>query len=250
MTGPKTNKARALKALLAAGAAGGALALAGCVSLLPEPQPTTLYRLTTTTETGELRAPRGAPIIRIERPITARALALDRVALSTGEGRIAYMSGVSWVSPAPVLIQELILDTFDRTAARVSAARPDDAVEAAWGLRPEVRRFEAVYDRGEDAAPMVEVSIRARLFNTTDRRVTAVRTFETERRAASNRQGAIIDAFSAAASEAALDMAGWAEGEIVEFDPETAEIRPWRRGEWRTGEGETPPDRLPEAEGD
>lgn len=234
------------KTAVLTGAAASAMALTACVSLLPEPQPTTLYRLTSAAgEEGRARAPRGAPVIRINRPVMSRALALDRLALSTGEGRIAYMSQVNWVSPAPVLIQELMLDTFDRQAAQVSAARPDDAVTARWDLRTEVRRFEAVYDRGEDAAPRVDIYMRARLIDTENRGVTAVRSFETSRRAAANRQGQIVDAFSQAASEAVKELTAWAETEIAEFDPDSIVERRWERGQWRRGADDTPPDQLP-----
>ncbi len=223
----------------------GAVALTGCVSLLPEPQPTTLYRLASTAADAPGRAPRGAPIIRINRPIMSRALALDRVALDTGGGRISYMSQASWVSPAPTLIQELLLDTFDLQATRVTAARPDDAVTARWDLRVEVRRFEAVYDRGEDAAPQVEMFLRARLIDTENRGATAVSAFTARERATVNRQGAIIDAFSRASTQAAQELVAWAEGEIVEYDPESVRPRRWERGEWRRSPDDTPPDQLP-----
>ncbi|MFN3835402.1 MAG: ABC-type transport auxiliary lipoprotein family protein [Glycocaulis sp.] len=196
-------------------------ALAGCISLLPEQERTTLYRLSSHLP-ADASAPHDSPVVRVGRPFAPRALSGDRVALDTGEGRIAYMAGASWVSPVPFLVQELIMDTFDRRAASVTAARPDEGVAARYDLRLELRRFEAVYDEGENRAPRVDVALRARLIDGASREVAGVRSINVSQRAASNRQGAIVDAFSRAASEAARELVEWT-GERVAASEAAAE---------------------------
>ncbi|MGY6533162.1 ABC-type transport auxiliary lipoprotein family protein [Glycocaulis sp.] len=214
---PRSNS-RVLSGILAGFAA---LALSGCITLLPEQERTTLYRLSSHLP-AEASAPHDAPVVRVGRPFAPRALSGDRVALDTGEGRIAYMAGASWVSPVPFLVQELIMDTFDRRAEGVTAARPDEGVAARYDLRLELRRFEAVYDEGEGRAPRVDVALRARLIDGANREVAGLRSINVSQRASSNRQSAIVDAFSRAASEAAAELVDWT-GERVAVSEAAAE---------------------------
>lgn len=200
-----------LKTLIAAGAA---LAVSGCITLLPESEQSALYRLSSHVPAGD-GVNHEADVVRIARPLAPRALAGDRVALDTGQGQLGYMAGANWVSAAPVLLQELVIDTFDRRSDYLVAARPDDGVAARWDLRLEMRRFEAIYDQGSNGAPSVDVAIRARLIDTENREVSGVRTFEVSQRAEGNRQALIIDAFSRAASQVSIDLVSWAEAQAA-----------------------------------
>lgn len=194
--------------------AGAALALSGCITLLPETGSSALYRLSNHVPVqGEIN--HDAPAVRVTRPVAARALANDRVALDTGNGSLAYMAGATWVSAAPVLVQELIIDTFDRRSTALVAARPDEGVTTRWDLRLELRRFEAVYDQGSGAAPRVDVTIRARLIDAANREVSSVRTFEVSQRAEGNRQPLIIDAFSRATSDLSRELVDWASERVA-----------------------------------
>ncbi|KPP82622.1 MAG: outer membrane lipoprotein required for phospholipid trafficking MlaA [Oceanicaulis sp. HLUCCA04] len=197
--------------------AASAFALSGCISLLPEADPNALYRLSNHVP-AEAVANQDAPVVRIGRPIAPRALASDRVALDTGEGRLAYMAGVNWVSAVPVLFQELVIDTFDRRSGALVAARPDDGVATSWDLRLELRRFEAVYDQGDNAAPRIDVAVRARLIDAGNREVSSVRTFEVSQRADSNRQPRIIDAFSRASSDVSRELVDWASERVSQAE--------------------------------
>lgn len=205
------KRARALATALACLAA---LSLSACISLLPEQERSTLYRLSNHIP-AEASAPHDAPVVRVGRPFAPRALSGDRVALDTGEGRIAYMAGASWVSPVPFLVQELVMDMFDRRADAVTAARPEEGVASRYDLRLELRRFEAVYDEGDNAAPRVDVVLRARLIDGVNREVSGARSFAVSQRASSNRQSAIVEAFSRASSEAARDLVSWTEERVA-----------------------------------
>ncbi|WP_439634504.1 ABC-type transport auxiliary lipoprotein family protein [Glycocaulis sp.] len=202
--------------------AGAALALSGCISLLPESESSSLYRLSNHVPV-DTAVNHDAPVVRIARPVAPRALSGDRIALDAGQGRVAYMAGANWISAVPVLVQELVVDTFDRRSTVLMAARPDDGVATSWDLRMELRRFEAVYDQGSNAAPRIDIAIRARLIDTTSREVAGVRTFEASRRADGNRQTLIVDAFSRAASDLSLEMVDWASAQVTQAQENTAQ---------------------------
>ena len=190
-----------------AGAGLAALALAGCVSLIPEAEPVSVYRLSSP-------APRewsgtDWTIVEIEAPLAPRGLSGDQIAIVVNGQSLSYIAGSRWISPAPSVVQDLVIDTFNATQPGLAPARPDDGVRGDYELRMDMRQFEAVYDQGEHAAPLVRVRLASRLVAERGRRFVGARVFSSEVRASSNRTGAIIDAFDAAASEISRDIAGW-----------------------------------------
>jgi cholesterol transport system auxiliary component len=199
---------RAVSTLLAA---ASAFALAGCISLLPEAEPSSVYRI------NHPAAPRadavaGAPVVSVERPEAARALAGDRIALAYEGGRIAYIANASWASPAPELMRGLVLDALD-AHPDVIGARPADGVDSRYDLRLELRAFEA---RADGGAPTATVILRARLIDQDARRLVGVRVVEARERAAAERTGAIVSAMEAAANRAASETADWLSATIAE----------------------------------
>ena len=90
------------------------LPVAACVSLLPESEPVSVYRLSSP-------EPRG--------------LAGDHIALVRGSQSLAYISGARWISPAPSLVQNLVIDTFNAEQDRLAPARPEDGVRADYELQ-------------------------------------------------------------------------------------------------------------------
>ncbi|MGJ3232667.1 MAG: ABC-type transport auxiliary lipoprotein family protein [Oceanicaulis sp.] len=185
---------------------------AGCVSLLPETEPDTLYRLAGVDieETVTDAAPITVTIDRVGAP---RGLAGDRIALLRGDA-IAYMAGAAWISPAPQLVGGAVIDAFYETAPLIAPARAEDGVSARYELDLELRRFEAAYDEGEGAAPLVRTVLRARLIDRDNRTLMGARTVERTVRAGANRQSAIVAAFSTAAGEASRELAGWTQATI------------------------------------
>lgn len=193
-------------------AAGAALLVSGCVSLLPESEPDTLYRLAAT----DLDAPAGggAPItVLIDRIDAPRGLAGDRIAILRGDA-IAYMAGAAWISPAPRLMESAVVDAFYEAAPLLAPARIEDGVTARYELDLEMREFEAVYDRGEGGAPLVRATLRGRLIDRDSRTLVAARSFTHDVRAAENRQRAIVAAFSEAAGRTSRELAGWTEDAV------------------------------------
>ncbi|MCH8489823.1 MAG: ABC-type transport auxiliary lipoprotein family protein [Oceanicaulis sp.] len=207
---------------LALGAAlAAALALTGCISLLPEPNPRMLYRLDAgITETAPSPM-RGAIPLSVERISASRALAGDKIAIDRG-GAIAYMAGAAWASPAPAMFESVLEDAFQAEAPQVSPVRAEDGVSARFRLDVALRRFEAVYDQGDNAAPLVRVTVRARIIDRDERILAARQVFNHEVRASAHRQGAIVAAFSRASGDAASDIARWAAQVVCEADPDAA----------------------------
>jgi len=189
--------------------------LAGCISVLPENTPSTVYRLSTPEPSSTLR--REAVIVGVQRPLTPRALSGDQIALSQSRGQLVFANGAEWITPVPSLIQDLIVESMDAFEPGLIASRPEDGVRAEFELATELRSFEANYLAGEDAAPTVIVRLRARLIRVSDRRLVAVDAVGAQAVAQSNRIGDIVAAFDAASQEAMANVAQWTAEQVSEF---------------------------------
>ncbi|WP_421790982.1 ABC-type transport auxiliary lipoprotein family protein [Hyphobacterium sp.] len=195
---------------------GSAVALTGCISVLPENVPATVYRLSTPEPSGMVR--QEAVIVNVQRPLTPRALSGSEIALSQNRGELVFADGAEWITPVPRLIQDLIVESMDAFEPSLIASRPEDGVRAEFELATEVRTFEANYLSGPEAAPTVIVRLRARLIRSSDRRLVAVDAVGAQARASTNTLGDIVAAYDAAAQEAMANVAQWTAEQVAEFD--------------------------------
>ena len=73
----------------------------------------------------------------------------------------------------------------------------------------DVENFEARYDQGPKAPPLVMVKVHAVLIRTEDRSVVSEQTFTTTVRASDNRIGPIVEAFDGAVGKTLADIVAW-----------------------------------------
>lgn len=198
----------ALKRLTVLALSTAALGLGGCVNLLPESTPNAVYRLSSPPPIAR----RGGDwtLVRVDMPQAPRGLGGDDVAMLIDGQHLAYMSGAQWIASTPRIVQDLVFDSLHATDGHLSPARPEDGVRSDYELRLDIREFEAAYEQGMDAAPTVRVRFAARMVSQETREFVASEVFVAQVRASENRMRSIIDAFDAAAGQAARDLSVWA----------------------------------------
>ncbi|MBW0149946.1 MAG: membrane integrity-associated transporter subunit PqiC [Phenylobacterium sp.] len=186
-----------------------ALALSACVSLLPDAEPSQLYSFGAGT-TEDAATPRSAESFGLILPSTgfARAASGDRILTMTG-AEAAYVASARWVAPASVLFEEAVARAFDANTGPARLVTRGEVREAASVLRLDVRQFETVYDRGQDAAPLVVVRVRATLVSRDDRALAAEEIFQAEIRAGDNRVSQIVSAYDAAVGQVLAELVDW-----------------------------------------
>mgnify|MGYP003111362423 FL=1 len=210
-----------IRKTLTAGLIGAALLLSGCISLLPENTPATVYRLSTPEPSGEVRVE--AVIVGVQRPLTPRAMSNNMIAMSQQRGQLVFIEGAEWITPVPRLVQDLIVESMDAFEPSLIAARPEDGVRSEFELATELRSFEANYLAGPDAPPTVIVRLRARLIRSSDRRLVAVDAIGAQSLSSGNTIGDIVAAFDAASQEAMASVAQWTAEQVAEHhDPDHA----------------------------
>jgi cholesterol transport system auxiliary component len=194
---------RALRLLAVAAAA---VALSGCVSLLPKSKPAQLYRFGQSVAAAPAAAqPRSVGVFRTTGSFE-EAAANDRILTVTG-GRAAFIAESRWVAPASVLFDEAVTNAFDAAPGKVRLMARGQQGRFAYALRLDVRQFETVYP-APDAAPTVVVRVHAALARA-DQTNAGETDFEASAPAGDNRVTAIAAAYDKAVADILGKLTTW-----------------------------------------
>jgi cholesterol transport system auxiliary component len=149
-------------------AAGRVLAIAACLALgacaaaleLASPDPPRLYELTPKSAFAE-DLPAVAVRLNVEVPTAATGLNTAQIALRPTPTTLEYYAHASWTDVVPVMVQNLLVESFDNASKIDVLGRGVVGVRAEYALLTNIREFQAEYDGA--GAPRVRVRLQARL---------------------------------------------------------------------------------------
>ncbi len=184
------------------------LALSGCVSVLPEqPDPPAVYRLTVSK--GEAVAKRSnAKILNIDLPVAPRALAGTDIIVSPDGRRLTVTAGSQWAETIPRMLRTAMIDQFSNNPNVIAVDSKGTAL-ANYRVGTHLRRFEAVFDQGEDQAPLCVIQIDANLGRIQTRKLVGSKTILIKKRAPARNVSAIVDTMDRMTHEATQEMEEW-----------------------------------------
>ena len=192
---------------------GVAVALSGCVSLLPKQPPVQLYVFGRSTPAAApaLSAAlvgRGGVLGVVLEPVSFPRSALGDGLLTVRGETAAYIRGARWLGPAVTLFQAAVERSFDARERTVRLVDRGQLGAASVLLRLDVQEFDARYDPSTSAPPSVVVDVRATLTRTDGRTLVQSR-FTATRPAAEDRVSAIVAAYDAAVNAVLAQAADW-----------------------------------------
>jgi cholesterol transport system auxiliary component len=187
-------------------AGAGLLSGCGSIQLLPSPMQPQLYVLR-----PQVTLPMGGPVkwrLAVAPPDAPASLDTTRIALSRAPTTMDYFANAAWNDRAPLLLQRLLIQTFDASNRIVSVDRDTAGLETDYLLQTEIRDFEAHYET-TDGAPEVIVSIQAKLARMPQREIVASLNVTQQAQAAANNLDSIVPAFNQATAAAIAQIAAW-----------------------------------------
>ena len=196
---------RLIKTLLC----GGAIALSGCVSLLPDAAPAdVIYRLGVIKQ-GVPQSP-SAKVIRIDRPRASASFQGKDIIVSPDGRRLASAAQAKWAESIPDMVQGSFVNLLGQRAGLVgvipsSGARTDTRVHLT------IKSFEARFDQGEAAAPNAVVHYSVTLSNASDRKLLGTYDIKKTVRSSDIRVSTIVEAMDKANQQALNSIADWLE---------------------------------------
>jgi cholesterol transport system auxiliary component len=151
------------------------LLLAGCTGglLAPSGAPPKLYTLTAPASVPT-NAPHANWQLLVDMPDAILDLNSARIATAPSPERVDYYADVSWADRPPAMIQELLLQSFDRSGRIAAVQRQGAGLKADFALSSDIQDFEV--EAGPQ--PGAHVRLTERLVRTRDRTIVATRVFE------------------------------------------------------------------------
>ncbi|MEG6504746.1 ABC-type transport auxiliary lipoprotein family protein [Nitratidesulfovibrio sp. 1201_IL3209] len=191
-------------------------ALSGCARVLdPGPAPTHLLLAPAMPAPGAPGAPGAGgalPLqLAVSLPETSRMLDTDRIALVLGgvTGReVRYYAGAKWTSPAPRLVQRLLVEAFERNGRLDGAAEESAGIYPDYRLMSDLRRFNTRMVGGA-SAPTVEVELALRLVDLKTGRIVAFTAIGRDCPAAGSGLPQVAEAFETAMGDVLARATAW-----------------------------------------
>ena len=201
------------RTLLTSFAVIGTFGISGCLStILPAPKAGGhVYRLSSdllASETANLVTSTTAYTVRIDRPNAPKALQGYDLVVSTDGNRLVTIADAEWADTLPTLIQRSFLSHLNAQPDLIGIL-PTSGARSTYRAHITIRNFEARFDQGEEAAPLILVDYLVTLSDAGSRNLIATQSFHAERRANSIRVSDIVDSKSRANRDLLGEISGW-----------------------------------------
>jgi cholesterol transport system auxiliary component len=188
----------------------------GCVgSLLGGGKPDELYRLDLPPQPDT--APRSSLANVVLLPVRFTPQSAGDRLLTTRGSQASYVKGARWVTAVPDLFTQALDLSFRQRSRAVMLTSPSQPSGASFAIQVIVDHYEADYrtDGAPGEAPTVRVEGQARLYRLPDRTLVATLPILSDRKAAANRVGDIVAAFSGATSDGAASIVDWMDRNVL-----------------------------------
>ncbi len=181
------------------------MALSACSLLSNKNETLTVYapRLAQTTAADGVELPWQ---LLVQMPVTIGPLDGARIVVMPQPGVVEFYKGARWRDRAPVMVQELLLQSFQDSKRLLGVGAPASGLRGDYALHMDLRDFQAEY-RG--AVPVVVIRLNAQLLDQRSNRVLAARTFNIEQACRNASVNAVAGAFEQGLNTVVLQIVEW-----------------------------------------
>ena len=195
-----------------------AAGIAGCAALeFANREPPRLFSLTPKS-TFDSSLPDTDAKLAIEVPTATAGLNVARIALRPTPTTLEYYARASWIDVVPVMVQNLLLESFDNVAKVDVLGREVVGVRADYALLTHIREFQAEYNRQPDQPPLIRVRLQSRLVRLPRRTSLAATSVEHTVRAEGTSVEEIVRAFDEAFGKVAKRVVEWSVQKVAEAE--------------------------------
>lgn len=186
--------------------------LAACSAPLGGGSPPQLYTLSPQKEFPPT-VPKTTAQLLIEAPSAPGGLDTERIALMKSAISLDYFAGAAWTDRVPLMVQNLLVESFENTGKIAAIDRESLALRADYVLESDIRDFTAIYSGSE--APTVRVRIGLKLVRLPGKEIVAMRPVSADVPAQQNSVPAVVEAFNTALHQVIGDAVAWTLASMV-----------------------------------
>ncbi len=143
----------------------------------------------------------------LEAPVANAGLNTTRIALQRSPTQIEYYARSGWADRAPLMIQTLMIESFENSQKIVSVGRESVGLRADFILKSELRELQAMYPNGGPPEPLV--GLNAKLVQMPRRTIVASNSFESRIPAEADSLPEIVAAFDEALGKVLRQLVEW-----------------------------------------
>lgn len=130
---------------------------------------------------------------------------------------MAYFPEVRWVDRAPLLVQTMLVESFENTGKVAAVGRQAIGLNSDFTLVTDLREFQAVIEGAEDGPFTVVVHLNMKIVQEPRGVIVASQSFVQKIPAASDNMNHIVAAFDRALGKAMGDAVEWSVRQIAEI---------------------------------
>ncbi|MCV3270692.1 ABC-type transport auxiliary lipoprotein family protein [Roseobacter sinensis] len=187
-------------------------ALSGCTGLANlsgVTTPTDLYVLSPKS-TFSASLPQLRDQIVVQQPTATAAVDTDQIAVQPTPLQVQYLPGVRWVDRAPLIVQALMIESFENTGKVPAVGSSTIGLRADYLIVTDIREFQAIVPPGPDASALqIDVRLNIKLIDSLSDRIIGSRSFEEIVPSASDAPDDVTQAFDEALGDTMRDAIEW-----------------------------------------
>jgi cholesterol transport system auxiliary component len=157
----------------------------------------------------------------VEEPTAASSVNTDRIAVKPNAFVVKYFPEARWVDRAPLLVQTLLVESFENTGKVTSVGRRVIGLSSDFTLISELREFQAEVGGGENAPFSIRVQLNMKIVKEPDGLIVASKNFGREVESASDDMLDVVAAFDVALGKAMRDSVEWTVREVARIGGES-----------------------------
>lgn len=192
----------------------GAMALSGCTGIETINRatiPTDLYTLTPKS-TFASGLPRLSQQIVVEEPTASSAVNTDQIAVQPTPYQIEYLPRARWVDRAPVIVQNLLVESYENSGKVKSVGRSSVGLRPDYVILTDLREFQArlpaVITEGSDALQIV-VRLNLKIVDSFNNQIIDSKSFEAIVQSQSDDINDVVLAFDSALGKTMRKSVEW-----------------------------------------
>jgi cholesterol transport system auxiliary component len=180
--------------------------LAACSGPLGGGAPPQLYTLSPVKE-FPATLPKTSAQLLIEAPSAPGGLDSERIALMKTAISLDYFAGTAWTDRAPLMVQSLLVESFENTGKIAAIDRESLGLRADYVLESDLRDFTAIYS--DPQTPAVRVRMGLKLVRLPEKQIVGLHTAAADTPAQQNSVPAVVEAFNTALHRVIGDAVAW-----------------------------------------